>query len=158
MKRLPLLLDLAQQKTGSDAELARRLEVPRQIVSEWRHEKRAISPEAVAALCDLLRLSGEEAREWLAIAVCDNPKNANRAEMLKRALFGCWVAGVVALCSPNDAQAGQQAYKPATNTLYIAHWLRQAARRALAAFSRIARPWTSRLDARRRYAPSPAPF
>ena len=60
----------------------------------------------VAALCDMLELPGEEAREWLAIAIIENPKNASRAEWLKRALFACWVLGVGALTTQtNDAQA-----------------------------------------------------
>ena len=73
---------------------------------EWRTGKRAITAESAAALCDYLGLSGEEAREWVALAIVQNPTNAARKGMLERALFACWVLGVGSLMSlPNDAKA-----------------------------------------------------
>jgi plasmid maintenance system antidote protein VapI len=93
MRELLTLLDLARAKFPSDAALARALGVPPHHPFEWRHGKRAMSPETVTLLCDLLGMSGEEAREWLALAVIENPKNASRAAKLRQALFrvlGAW--------------------------------------------------------------------
>jgi hypothetical protein len=93
-----------------------------------------MTPEIVAALCDVLELPGEECREYVALAVIENPKNAGKAEMLRRALFACWVLGVGSLAThSNDAaqatglprkQAQDQAtcterYSPVTNGMHI---------------------------------------
>ena len=106
VKKLQTLIAMARAKVHTDAELARRIGLTRQNLHDMQKGTRAISPETVAALCDMLELPGEEAREWLAIAIIENPKNASRAEWLKRALFACWVLGVGALTTQtNDAQA-----------------------------------------------------
>lgn len=124
MKSIQLLIDLAREKAhGNEAELARQIGVPLHHPHEWRTGKRAITAETAAALCDYLGLSGEEAREWLAIAVIENPKNAPKKHMLERALFACWVLGVGSLMSlPNDARAmldTSRSYQPVTSTLHI---------------------------------------
>jgi len=98
---------MARAKVHSDAELARRIGIVPQDMNAMRRGRRAISPETVAALCDVLQLPGDETREWVAIAIIENPKNASRAGMLKRALFACWALGVVAALSTitmDDAQ------------------------------------------------------
>src|ERR1043165_2129215 len=108
MKSLETLLDMARAKVHSDAELARRIGLVPQDLNAIRRGKRPVSPEIATALCDLLQLPGDEAREWVAIAIIENPKNASRAEMLKRALFACWAVGVATLLAlPTDAQASQ---------------------------------------------------
>lgn len=107
MKTLKLLIDLAREKAhGNEAALARALNVPLHHPHEWRTGKRPLSAETVAAICDYLGLGGEEAREWVAIALIENPKNATKTDMLRRALFACWVAGVATLAAlQNDAKA-----------------------------------------------------
>lgn len=69
---------------------------------------RPITPETVALLCDVLELSGAEAREIAAWSVILNAKNAEKRETLKRAFFGGLASGVVAIClqvGPTDAKA-----------------------------------------------------
>ena len=133
MKSLETLLDMARAKVHSDAELARTIGVERQALHEMRRGKRAISPETVTALCDVLQLPGDEAREWVAIALIANPKNASRAEMLKRALFAYWVAGVaILLTHATDAQANQWGRGNPIDAIYIvAHRVTFACLRAL---------------------------
>jgi transcriptional regulator with XRE-family HTH domain len=97
VKSVKLLLDLCHEKCGSDAEVARRVGVPRSHVAMWRSGVRPVSAETAALLADILELPGEEAREWMAVAVIENPKNASRVEVLKRALFACWVLGGASL-------------------------------------------------------------
>jgi len=136
MRQMKTLIDMARAKFTSDAELARALNVPPNHIPEWRGQRRAVSAETAAALCDVLQLSGEECREWVAIAILENPKNSSRAEMLKRALFACWVVGVASLMQPKDASAKNaesastdiidlsNAYRFVTNSLYIVtHWM-----------------------------------
>lgn len=101
---LKTLIDDAAKVCGGYSALARRIGQPQPNVPGMRSGKRAISPETVAALCDVLQLSGEETRRLAALAVCENPKNATKAEVLRRAFFGCWVAGAVAL-PPQSADA-----------------------------------------------------
>jgi DNA-binding Xre family transcriptional regulator len=106
MKSVKLLIEMARAKVHSDAELARRIGVKPQDMLVMKNGQRPLSPETVAALCDVLQLSGEEAREWVALAVIENPKNAGRVEMLRRALFACWALGVAApTLHTTDAQA-----------------------------------------------------
>lgn len=74
-----------------------------------RHGRRAISPEIVGLMCDVLELSGDEAREWLAISIIENPKNSSRAEVLRKAFFALWVAGVVlGAVLPTESKAALQ--------------------------------------------------
>lgn len=118
MKTVQTLIAMARAKVHTDAELARAIGVTRQNLNDMKNGSRAISPETIAALCDVLQLTGEEAREWLAIAIIENPKNASRVELLKRALFACWALGVVAAPSTiltNDARANEVAVQ-ATST------------------------------------------
>jgi len=108
VKTVQTLIAMARAKVHTDRELAGRLGVHPVALAEMKKGKRSVTPETVAILCDMLQLTGEEAREWLAIAIIENPKNASRAEMLKRALFACWALGVVAALSTilmNDAEA-----------------------------------------------------
>jgi DNA-binding transcriptional regulator YdaS (Cro superfamily) len=88
MRKLKLLVERAITAAGSQSELARRLGLHRQVVYEWAAGTRPISCESAALLAEQLGLTPEEAREWVATAVCENPKNAERRERLERTLFG----------------------------------------------------------------------
>lgn len=106
MKTVRTLIDLARAKVHTDRELAEKIGETPQNLAHIKAGRRTISPETVAALCDVLELPGEEAREWIAVAILENPKNASKLDLLKRALFACWVLGVGALSSTsNDAMA-----------------------------------------------------
>lgn len=99
-------IDKAAKVCGSDRALARAMGVPEHHPHEWKTGKRPMSGESAALMADVLELDGEDARRLVAIAIVENPKNASRAERLKRALFACWVAGVAAtLQTPTDASA-----------------------------------------------------
>lgn len=136
VKTVQTLIDLARAKVHTDRELADAIGELPQNLNAMRKGRRAVSPETVAALCDVLQLSGEEAREWLAVSVIDNPKNAGRIEMLRKALFACWVLGVgIPLALPNDATASgaagsttERSYRSVTYSLYIVAHLARFAR------------------------------
>jgi len=87
MGSVKTLVDLCRVRCGTDAELARRLGVSPSHITDWRKGARPMRGESAAALCDVLELSGEETREWVAVAMIENPKNAGRCAMLRRALF-----------------------------------------------------------------------
>lgn len=121
------LIALAREKCHSDAELARRLDMRPPTLNQMKKGKRAVSPETIALLCDLLELPGDEAREWAAYAVIENPKNAAIADRLRRAFFGCLVAGVGFLSSTTDAKAIPTGYRTSIDDIYIVahpwrHW------------------------------------
>lgn len=97
MRSLDQLIDEAAAICHGYAKLARRLDVTPQRVDEWKHGKRPLTPETVGLLCDVCHLDGEEARRLLALAVVSNPKNADRAEVLRRAFFVCWAIGAAIL-------------------------------------------------------------
>lgn len=140
MKSVQVLIDDAVKMCGSEAELARRLGVDFQNVNAWHKGRRVMSPETVTAICDVLGLPGEETRQWVALALIENPKNKDKSEMLKRALFACWLAGVTSLCAfQTDARATTNTSSPGIyrgmsviDTIYIvASWTRRQARRAM---------------------------
>lgn len=97
--------ELGSEKAGSDRALSAAMGVTYNDVHMWRTGKKPISPEAAALLADVLQLGGEEARALVAQAICENPKNAQKAQRLRRALFACGVLGVVA--SPGAIDVGQ---------------------------------------------------
>jgi hypothetical protein len=146
VKSAKLLIDMAREKVHSDAELARQLSarlgssVERHHVTEWRANRRAFTAEMAAALCDYLELPGEEAREWVALAMIEQAKTPERRTLLERALFACWglgVVGALSLSPTNDASAKaastttESGNTSVTDTLHIvAHWLLQLARAA----------------------------
>lgn len=152
MKSVKTLIDLAATRCGSDAELARRIGVQRSIIAEMRSGARAISPEAVVLMCDVLELPGEECQEWVAISLIENPKNASRVEVLKRALFACWVLGVGSLFTlfigapgtawsaertPIATHATRQGYNLLTDrSIIVADAISRAMRRLLALMAR----------------------
>lgn len=149
MKSVQVLIDKAVTYCGSEAELARRLGVDFQNVNAWRKGRRVMSPETVAILCDVLQLPGEEARQWLALAVVENPKNAGKAEVLKRALFACWLAGVVSLCAfQSDARATRntnshaiyKANRMIDNLYIVVDWTHRKLRRLVRRWAALLEP------------------
>lgn len=126
MPGVKTVLDMARVQCETDAELGRRIDFTRAQLADMRSGRKAVSPENVALLCDVLELSGDECREWVAVSLIENPKNATCADRLRRALLACWVAGVDALLTPNDAPARSADYMDRVDGLYIvAHWWRQ---------------------------------
>jgi hypothetical protein len=86
--------------------------------------ERPISPETVALLADVLELPGEEAQRLAAESIISNVKNASKRERLKRAFFGCWVAGAVAATlslspTPSNAAATDSEGYARVNPIYI---------------------------------------
>lgn len=113
MKPVRLLIDMAREKAhGNDALLARAVGMQRQDWHEIAKGKRPLSPEVAATLCDYLGLPGDEAREFVAAAVIENPKNASKRSLLERALFALWLLGVgsLALGTTTDASAALAAH------------------------------------------------
>jgi DNA-binding Xre family transcriptional regulator len=152
MKSVKTLIDMAAQRCGSDAELARRIGDDRANIAKMRNGRRPVSPETVVLMCDVLELPGEECQEWVAISIIENPKNASRLEVLKRALFACWVLGgaslvTLSLAAPGTAWSagsrtetratdGLGAYRDVTHAMnLVAHLLRRWLERLITA------PW-----------------
>lgn len=107
MKSIQTLIAQAREKVHTDRELAARLDIDPSELNHIKKGNRPPSPEIVALLCDLLELPGNEAREWVAISIIDNPKNAARVDVLKRALFACWALGVGVSLSTITTREGQ---------------------------------------------------
>lgn len=137
VQELRTLIAMARAKVHTDRELAERIGESPQNLAGMKAGRRAISPETVIAMCDLLGMSGEETREWVAVAIISNPKNSSRAEVLRRALFACWVLGVGSLLttqsdvSARTIKRGEvlRAYNSVTHPIYIvAHLLTVATR------------------------------
>lgn len=94
MRTVETLIDEASKACKGDAELARRIGKSRSQIAEMRKGTEPISPESVALLCDVLRLSGEEARRLAALAIVARAK-PERQETLRRAFFVCLALGAV---------------------------------------------------------------
>jgi len=108
MKSVQLLLDLGREKVGTDTELARRMGLTPQNLAGVRAGRRNMTIVHVAAVCDLLQLSGQEAREWYARIAVEQETEPSKVNLLKRALFACWALGVgvsLSTITTNDAQA-----------------------------------------------------
>jgi hypothetical protein len=142
VRTVQTLIDDAIQKCGGQAELARRLGWTRQDVQHIQAGKRPVSPEIVGFLADVLELDGDEARRLAIMAMIENPKNKEKAGVLRRAFFVCWVIGAVVFCGasatlPSDAIGKSLRSNVYDNlTLYtlwcvavaLARWVRRLAR------------------------------
>lgn len=119
------LIALAREKCHSDADLARRIGMRPPTLAQMKNGTRAVSPETIGLLCDVLELPGDEAREWAAYAVIENPKNRDIAEKLRRAFFACLAAGVAACLSSTttSAEAEKSAARPIDSLYIVAHWM-----------------------------------
>ncbi len=108
MKTLQTLIDKACKIAGNGTLLGQKIGLTPQEVNDFRRGRRVVSPEIVGLLCNYLELPSEEAREWLAIAVLENPKNSSRVEVFRKAFFASWVAGILSsalMIQPTDAEA-----------------------------------------------------
>jgi hypothetical protein len=100
------LIAMARAKCHTDRELADRLDIKPSELHAMKTGRRPASPVHVGKLCDILELSGEEAREWLAVGVIEQAKDPGLAERLRRAFFALLVLGVgTSSLGPNDAAA-----------------------------------------------------
>lgn len=97
MLTLVTLIDEAALVCGGQAALARRINVHRSELSEIRSGRRPLTPELVGLLADVLELSAEDARRLAAEAVVQNPKNAGRAGVLRRAFFVSLAVGAASV-------------------------------------------------------------
>lgn len=132
------LLDKAREccSLASDHALADRLQVSRQLVSQWRTGKNPLSDERVAQLA---RLCKEDAGQWLvAIRAEQSQGDAARAwATLARRLGAAAAVGVVALLpfhSPTDA-----ATLTADQAMHYAKWTLALALMIAAVWSRRGR-------------------
>lgn len=153
MKTALLLIDRVREKLHTDAAIAHLLDLSPQNFQGMKKGRRHMQPYHVAKLCDALQLPGEEARELAARIATEQEADPEKASVMKRALFACWVLGVGTLLQAppdangmalSDAKAGTNAQSVRSNGLYIvAHgtWCRglAAAARWWRTFSRCAR-------------------
>lgn len=107
MRSLQSLIDECAQLCGGQNALARRIGSSPGRVSNWKSGNVPIPPPMLAKLCDLLELDGDEARALLAHCETENPKHHSAREVMRRAFFGCVLAGVVVsstlAVAPDDA-------------------------------------------------------
>jgi len=144
VKTVQTLISLARAKVHTDEELAGLLGTSQPALSEMKNGKRAVSPETVATMCDIAGIHGQEALEWLAASVIQNPKNSARTEVFRRVFFACLIGGVAmsTLFSSQSAEASQTAgqLELQQSVYYVnrfKHWLRGL----LAALSDLSAPW-----------------
>lgn len=116
------VLDRASRVCGSDAELARRVNVSRVTISRIRSGLLKISPEMAAELADV---AGLDPYEVVAAAMIENAKTPEKAERLRRVFLsrgGSGVAGMLAICvslgllTPSDATAHGCGMAPSDST------------------------------------------
>lgn len=106
MKTVQSLIAKAREKVHTDRELAASLGIHPPELNDMKKGKRPISPEMVAALCTLAEVSADDAREWLAVSLIENPKNSSRAEVLRKAFFASSIGALaLSLISGKDADA-----------------------------------------------------
>jgi plasmid maintenance system antidote protein VapI len=125
------LIDRARELVPTDAALARILNMKPPNLVEAKTGKRHLTAEQIARLCDLLRLSGEEARMWLAQSAIERAQDSSARSLMAKAFFTWWGLGVVCALittAPNDASAGQARTGGIDGLYIVAHWLRQWAR------------------------------
>lgn len=82
-----LLQDALTTCGGSRQALADRMGIKRSEASDLVARKRALSPEHAATLAEIVNATPSEAQRLALIAICENPKNAEKASMLRR-VFG----------------------------------------------------------------------
>lgn len=88
MKTVQTLISMARAKVHTDRELAQALGVHAPTLTKLKKGIDPVSPEMAIALCDVAGISGGEAMEWVAVAISQNPKNAERKKLIQRVLFG----------------------------------------------------------------------
>lgn len=100
MRSVKTLVDECAELCGSRAALARRLDVGRASVTNWASGHEPIPAHALARLCDMLQLPGDEARQILARAECENPRNRAHRDLMMRAFFVSWALGATLTVHP----------------------------------------------------------
>ena len=116
MQTVKALIDAAIRRASSQTALAEAIGWKRSEVSELATGKRPISPEIVGLLADYVGLTGAQAQHLAALAVVENPKNAARAETLRRAFFplaavGATVLWILLLLHSNNAEAASNRFQ-----------------------------------------------
>jgi len=111
MRSAKTLIDEAIEICGSQAALAKRLGMQQQDIHKLATGKRPFSPEVIGLLCDVVGVEPTESQRMALAAVIENPKNASKAEVLRRAFFvsltGFAVACGVLLPHRESAAEGQ---------------------------------------------------
>ena len=88
------LIELASKAAGNDSQLAEKLEVNRQAVSNWRHGKKPC-PAADQAL--MAGIAGLDAEAFAARALIAQHEGTEKGELLKQVLKKAFVATGAAL-------------------------------------------------------------
>ncbi len=92
MLTLETLIDEAAKVCGSDRALCSKTGLHPSELSDMRAGRKALSPERVGLLADVLQLSAEDARRLAVLAVIDRASPARRVT-LRRAFFVSWLLG-----------------------------------------------------------------
>jgi len=101
------LINRAVIATGSDAELARQLEVSRSRIGDWRKGRTTCPPADVALMANL---AGLDAEAWTARAVISQHEGTAKGVKLEAALKKAFVATGAALVSFGATAADSVAY------------------------------------------------
>lgn len=101
------LINRASRKAGSDAALAREIEVGRSLISDWRAGRKPCSPEDQALMA---ALAGLEAEAWGARAMIAKHAGTTKGAKLEAALKKAFVATGAALVSSGVIAADHVAY------------------------------------------------
>lgn len=88
------LINRASEAAGSDAELARKLEVSRAFVSDWRHGRKKCPAGDIALMADI---AGLDAEAWTARAVIGQYEGTTKGTKLEAALKKALLATGAAL-------------------------------------------------------------
>jgi len=101
------LINRAAEKAGSDAKLARILEVSRSRISDWRNERTTCPPADVALMAEL---AGLDAEAWTARAVISQHEGTSKGAKLEAALKKAFVATGAALATFGVSAANDAVY------------------------------------------------
>lgn len=83
MHSLQILLDNAAKKCGSDAELARRIDVSRSLISILRSGKQPITPEIAGLLAEI---TGDDIAKAVLRATLDQMAKTKRGQRVREAI------------------------------------------------------------------------
>lgn len=115
------LIDAAAKMCGGQNQLARRIGTTKGALSSMKAGTRPVPTVLLAHMLNIVEWPGEQARELLANAEIGNPKHAKNpriTEVLRRAFFGCLVAGA-AMVSHDSHASGNRAPLSEGDSLYI---------------------------------------
>jgi len=101
------LINRAAKKAGSDKKLAEELEVSKQTVSDWRHDRR---PCPIADQALMAALAGLDADAWNARATISQYAGTTKGAKLEAALKKAALATGAALASCGASAANDAAY------------------------------------------------